>query len=424
MSQGLSSSHVRLLGPWRRGWQWIVSLCILLLPFGHIGHIGQVSLLRLDFSSLSIEFFGTILRIEELYLLLIFSLILTLFFLLGTLFLGRVWCGWACPQTTLSDLAEWAARRLDLKIEAGRITGPFIRKLLLQAFFLFLGLLVGCNLLWYFITPRTFFDQISGAQLHPAALGFLLITATIIYLDLAFLRRLFCREFCPYGRFQTVLVDPATLTLSLPDSESARCIECGACVRACPMNIDIRRGYQIECINCGRCLDACRKVMHKRNEAGLIGYHFGSSNNSWRDLLSLRTLLLSIGFIGLAALLGATVMLRAEATLKLALSHQVSSRRMADDTQATFFNAWVNNRSASANTYQIKARNAQDDAPLPLKGPTRKIDLAAGENRKVDFVLISPFRKVDIQVTFELIDRSGKVLDSTKARITARQSRQ
>ena len=99
----------RLLGPWRRSFQWFMSLLILLLPWGRID---SASVLRIDIPSLSLHLFGTTLRIEELYLLLFFSLALVLLFLLITLVFGRVWCGWACPQTTLSDLAEWAAGHL------------------------------------------------------------------------------------------------------------------------------------------------------------------------------------------------------------------------------------------------------------------------------------------------------------------------
>lgn len=414
----MTSSNNKLLGPWRRLFQWFASLLILLIPWIHFN---GVSLLRIDFPTLSLHFFGTILRIEELYLMLFFSLAFALLFLLVTLMFGRVWCGWACPQTTLSDLAEWAAQRLGLVTSEFRIAGSFLRKLCLHAFFLLIALLVGSNLLWYFVPPQVFFIRLFDLSLHPVALGFLLITVATIYLDLAFLRRLVCRDFCPYGRFQTVLADPATLALSLPASEARRCIKCNSCVRACPMEIDIRNGFQIECINCGRCLDACRQVMSRRDEPGLIGYHFGSAAQNWRDLLNPRTLILAIGFLALTGLLIGSVMLRTEATLKVALSHQVSSRLLADGSQATFFNAWLNNRTTTQALYSITAFDDANQNELVLKGPVQEIRLNAGENRKVDFVLVTPSSETEIRVKFRLTGNDGQTLSTSTARVNARQ---
>ena len=161
------------------------------------------------------------------------------------------------------------------------------RKLLLHAGFALLGFLVAANLLWYFIEPRQFFAQLAAFDLHYAATLTLIVTGVLVYLDLALVRRLLCRDFCPYGRFQTALVDKSTLTLHLPDKELARCIACGSCVRTCPMGIDIRQGYQVECINCGRCLDACRQVMARRGEPGLIRYSFGTAGAGPKGLLNL-----------------------------------------------------------------------------------------------------------------------------------------
>ncbi len=409
----------RLLGPWRRSFQWFASLLILLLPWGHIG---EVSLLRIDVPNLSLQLFGATLRIEELYLLLFFSLAMVLFFLLTTLVFGRIWCGWTCPQTTLSDISEWVALKLNLKISDFRLQGALWRKILLHLFFILVAVLVGSNMLWYFIEPQQYFAQIVSGQLHPVALGTLLIVAAAVYADLAFLRRLICRDFCPYGRFQTVLVDTATFTLQRPASEAPRCIECGACVRACPMEIDIRQGYQIECINCGRCLDACRKIMGKRQQPGLIGYHFGTSGEGPRAVINPRTILLTIGATGLLGLFVLSVQMRPEASLKIALSHQVGSR-VTDGNQISFFNAWINNRSTEEAEYQLRAQNQQNGQSLTIKGPTSNIVLESGQNRKVDLVLVTPFDGKKSTIVFSLIDHAGRTMAETEALITPGQSR-
>ena len=407
-------TQFRLLSPWRRRCQWAVTLLLLLTPWVQIA--GN-SLLRVDIPGLTLYFFGQTLRIEELYLVLIFSLAMTLGFLLITMLLGRVWCGWFCPQTTLTDLAEWLATRLGLKGKRGQDEKSFAKKLVLHSFYLALAFLVSSNLLWYFIKPLDFFAKLVTLELHYATGICLTTVATIIYLDLALIRRLMCSEFCPYGRFQTVLADKSTLALHLPASELARCIKCNSCVRVCPMQIDIRDGYQVECINCGRCLDACRQVMAKRNQPGLISYTFGTEGKGVKALLNLRTLLLSMVTLALVAVLFFAVHQRPEASLKIAVSHMASSRTLKDGKRATFFNAWVNNRSNSPATYAIKARQAESGTALTLKGRTSQLSMQAGENLRVDFVLVTAVPKTRLDVEFILLDQNGQEMAVSQAYI-------
>jgi len=403
-----------LLSPWRRRCQWGATLLLLLIPWFRID--GN-SLLRIDIPNLSLYFFGQTLRIEELYLVLLFSLFLTLGFLLMTMILGRVWCGWLCPQTTLSDLAEWFAIRLGLQKKKKQAKERPIQKIVLQLIYLFLAFLVSANLLWYFIEPRNFFAKLASGQLHYATWISLLLVALVIYIDLALIRRLMCSDFCPYGRFQATLADQATLTLHLPHAELERCIECGSCVRACPMGIDIRRGYQIECINCGRCLDACRQVMAKRNQPGLISYTFGTVGEGVTSLLNLRTLLLSLATLMMIVMLIFAVYQRPSASLKISVSHTVANRILKDGNRATFFNAWVNNRSSKKASYSIEARQTDNGNPFVLKGQTRELELEAGENLRIDFVLVTPVPKDKLEVEFILLNQTGDELAITGAYI-------
>ena len=404
----------RLLSPWRRRCQWAATLLLLLLPWGQVS--GN-SLLRVDIPELTLYLFGQTLRIEELYLVLIFSLALTLGFLLVTMLLGRVWCGWLCPQTTLTDLAEWFVSRLGLKQSKKAKNSGLFKQVILHTLYLCLACLVASNLLWYFIRPEDFFSKLAALDFHYATWIFFVTVATAIYLDLALIRRLMCSEFCPYGRFQTVLADKSTLALHLPPTELERCIRCNSCVRICPMQIDIRNGYQVECINCGRCLDACRLVMARRDQPGLISYTFGTEGKGFKTLLNPRTLLLSMVTLALVAVLFFAVHHRPGASLKIAVSHMVSSRILENGQRATFFNAWVNNRSSSPATYTIKARQADDGEPLSLKGRTEQLNMQAGENLRVDFVLVTPVPKPRIDVEFILLDQSGAEIAVSQAYI-------
>lgn len=406
--------HLRLLAPWRRTFQWLITATILLLPWIQPG---GSSILRIDIPTLSLHFFGQILRIEDLFLFLLFGLTISVGFLLVTLILGRIWCGWVCPQTTWNDLAEWLARQLKLKVTADRLIGGAARKVIIHISYLLLALLVSANLIWYFIEPQRFFATLLRGTMHTGVLLTFLITALVIYLNLAFIRRLMCREFCPYGRIQSALVDPGTLTLQLPDSERPRCIKCSSCVRACPMEIDIRNGYQIECINCGRCLDACRNIMYKRGEKGLIHYTFGVDNAGAGALFNPRLVLLGLLFLLLSAVLGFATINRAEVTLKISVSPAIAGRLLADGSQTTLFNIWVNNRSLKEQEYRLTAFGESGEA-LELKGQTARIIVTSGSNQRLDAVLLSPAADRPYMVEFRLSGSQQQLLATAEARVT------
>ncbi|MFC1827052.1 4Fe-4S dicluster domain-containing protein [Thermodesulfobacteriota bacterium] len=406
------NNKIRFIGPRRRLFQWATTLLLLLIPWLEVD--GK-SLLRIDISNLNLYLFGQVLRIQELYLVLLATLIFVLSFLLVTVVLGRVWCGWLCPQTTLSDVAEWAARRLGLSVKQNSLHGMLSSKILLQGTYLFLAFLVASNLLWYFIPPRLFFTRFVTFDLHYAAWITFILTGMVVFIDLALVRRLMCREICPYGRIQTAIVDKATLTLHLPDAELERCIECNSCLKACPMEIDIRNGYQVECTSCGCCLDACRKVMTKRNEPGLIRYTFGLHGEGAISLLNPRVLLPAAGILVLLVILGFALVDRPVASLKIAVSHTAASRPLANDQTGTFFNAWINNRSQEAAPYILQARKKESGQTLTLKGQI-KAELAPGENRRLDFVLVTQADE-SLTVEFVLTDEEGLELSVAEAYI-------
>ena len=406
------TDKISFIGPKRKLFQWASTLLILLVPWVRIN--GQ-SLLRIDIPEQSLYLFGQVLRIQELYLVLLATLIFVLGFLVITVVLGRVWCGWCCPQTTLSDVAEWTARKLGFTVKNYQLHGPFWRKALLQFLFLLLAFLVAANLLWYFIPPLAFFKQLITFDLHYAAWITFCTTWLLVYLDLALIRRLMCRDFCPYGRIQTSIVDKATLSLHLPEKELERCIECNSCVRICPMEIDIRDGYQVECTNCGKCLDACRRVMAKQNEPGLIRYTFGLHGEGIKNLLNPRVLLPATAMIAMVIILGISLVDRPTATLKIAVSHTALPRQLKDGSTATFFNGWVNNRSQTNSVFSLQARDKASGFPLVIKGQV-KTEIEAGGNKRLDFALVTK-NDTTTTVEFILIGKDGLELSVAEAYI-------
>lgn len=403
---------ISFIGSKRRIFQWTTTLLLLLIPWLEID---SRSMIRIDIPGLSLYLFGQVLRIQNLFFVLLATLIFVLGFLLITVVLGRIWCGWCCPQTTLSDVSEWTAKHLGLVVRNNKVHGSLLKKALLQCCFLLLGLIMASNLIWYFIPPRVFFLRLFTFDLHYATWITFGATALLVYLDLAFVRRLLCRDLCPYGRIQTALVDKATLTLHLPESEQERCIDCHSCMRCCPMEIDIRQGYQVECTNCCRCLDACRQVMSKRNEPGLIHYTFGLHGESAKGLLNPRVLLPAFAMLVLAVILAVSLINRPAASLKIAVSHTAPPRILKDGRIGTFFDGWVNNRTQKPAAYIVSARTRETKAPLALKGQT-KVELKAGANQHLNFVLVTQSKKSQT-VEFVLTGKDGLELSLVEAYI-------
>jgi len=402
----------KLLGPWRAACQWLCTLLVLAIPFVRID--GD-SLLRLDFATLTLHAGGRIFPIETLSLFLLLGLALLLLFLLVTLAFGRAWCGWACPQTTLVDLVEWCARKIGVKVAGGVLSASLGQRLLLHLIYLLLALLVGANLVWYFVSPYDFFPQLLSGTMHWVTLLTLTSTATVTYLDLAFLRRLFCKEFCPYGRFQTVLVDAGTLTLRYHPDEAARCIRCGACVRACPTGIDIRHGYQIECINCGRCLDACREVMASRSQAGIIRYTFGLEGRGPRALLNLRMALVTTALLAVTVVLMVAVGERAPLSFKVARSATLMPQPVGSGQAINFFTLHLANRETTPQQLLVKVR---DDGPtMELRGPAQPIILSGGEKRRIDIGLLTDLTALPRSISLELQATDGSLLASEQLQL-------
>ena len=368
------------IAPTRKLVQWLSTLLLLGIPFLRLG--GE-SLLRLDAATRTLHLFGASIRIEEFYLFLLAVLILVFLFLLVATLFGRVWCGWLCPQTTLCDLAEW----VDAKCRS-LIPTPLLAATLSKLFQPLLACLVACNLVWFFIAPAPFFARLFSGEIGPVAGCSLLATFLLVYLDLALVRRSFCKTVCPYGRMQLLTMEPGTLTLEFDPQRKDACLRCGACLGSCPMGIDIREGLQIECINCGRCLDACRDVMERRGGTGLIA-------------------LLAVG-------LGT----RSEATLKVQRAAGGEVKLLSDGSLVNFYAIYLENRATRPGTYALEV------APLPgyrleLIGPVRELRLAANANRKVDLALrVSPAPPRAAKLELRLMQGSRSVAKATLPLLT------
>jgi cytochrome c oxidase accessory protein FixG len=388
--------------------QWLATLLLLGVPFVRLG--GD-SLLRLDAASRTLLFFGARVRIEEFYLFLIAVLIFVFGFLFMTMVFGRVWCGWLCPQTTVTDLTEFIDRKIAAKLP-GRLLPVTARHLL----YLLVSCTVAANLVWYFIPPGEFFLRLMAGEIGMVA-GFTLGSVSLVlYLDLVLVRRKFCTSVCPYGRIQLMTMDRNTLTLEFDPSLAGACIRCDACLRSCPMGIDIKDGLQIECINCGRCLDACRSVMAGGDRPGLIHYTFGRKAEGGGRPVNARSLLLGGIIVLLCALMGGGIAVRREATVKVQRGGGGEVRLLPEGSVVNFYSAYLENRATIPAAFDL--------AILPVAGfkaeilgPVKAVWLEPNANRRVDFLVkVSPVPAAERDIVLQLM-KDGKTVADTPVRL-------
>lgn len=240
-------------------------------------------------------FFGIELWPQEVYLLagLLVLCAVGLFFV--TSLFGRVWCGYACPQTVWTDLflkVEYflqGDRNARMKRDAGSWTFDRLwRKALTHVTWLLIALCTGGAWVFYFNDAPTLADHLLHFDAPWSTWSWILGLTASTYVMAGFAREQICTYMCPYARFQSAMFDKDTLIISYDtergeprgthkkgDSWEGRgdCIDCSLCVQVCPMGIDIRNGLQMECIACGLCVDACNGVMDKiERPRGLIRY--------------------------------------------------------------------------------------------------------------------------------------------------------
>lgn len=241
---------------YRRTVELFQALFLTGLPF--LGINGQ-SALRFDIGELKLNVFGTVIWIREFYLLLVVVLFFLLLITFVTAIFGRIWCGWLCPQTILLDLSGTLATHSGLKN----------RKAAQKVLLLPLSALMALTMIFYFVTPL---EALGSLFRSLPVTAFFLTLWTTIYLELAFLGRKFCISICPYGMMQNALFDKDTLLIEYDRSREASCMKCDACVKVCPVGIDIKNGLSGRCIACAECIDACRNISEPRGMAPFPDY--------------------------------------------------------------------------------------------------------------------------------------------------------
>ena len=239
-------------------------------------------LILLNFPERYFVFFGTYFWPQDIYILFVLVLSFLVFVFLFTVTFGRIWCGWACPQTIFM---EFVFRQIEYLIEGNPHKQKlldskpldlekFWKKTLKHFIFFVISFLIANIFLSYIIGIESLLKIVSEPPKdHIKGLIAITIFSGIFYFVFAKLREQVCCFFCPYGRLQGVLIDPDSIIVAYDykrgeprgnnASDSGDCIDCKQCVKVCPTGIDIRNGSQLECVNCTACIDSCNAVMSR-----------------------------------------------------------------------------------------------------------------------------------------------------------------
>jgi cytochrome c oxidase accessory protein FixG len=210
---------------------------------------------------------------------------------------GRLFCGYACPQTVYTEIFMWIEEKIEgernarIKLDQQPMNGRKLRiKATKHAVWIVLSLWTGFTFCAYFTSAGTLAKDLLDFNLGPWQTFWIFFYAFATYGMAGFMREQVCKYMCPYARFQSVMVDPDTLIVTYDRSRGeprgARsknsdyrrdgkgdCVDCNICVQVCPTGIDIRNGLQYECIGCSACIDGCDQVMDKLGYArGLVRY--------------------------------------------------------------------------------------------------------------------------------------------------------
>ncbi len=398
----------------------LISLALLITPFIRID---GAHLFLISFEHKQLHFLGKIFSAEELQILpfMVILLFIGIFFI--TTSLGRVWCGWACPQTFLRvlyrDVIETKIFKLHKKIsnkqESPKNTPSYkIRKVL--SVLLFAPVVAGLMMLFffYFIAPEDFFSYLKNPSEHPVAMGFWLFSAAVVLFDIVVVAERFCIYLCPYARVQSVLYDNDTLNpiydekrggalydnqgnlypLS-PKKRSAEneCVNCLHCVQVCPTHIDIRKGLQLECINCLECVDACTITMSKYNRPSLIQWSSTNATNTRQKVRLVR--LKTIAYMGVIAIVIVLLVITSFKKEHMLLDINRNSDLYETRLQGYVDNDYVflfHNTDNKDHEFYFKILGQKD---IKIKKPLTPIMVKAGQKIKVVVILRKPLKSAE-----------------------------
>ncbi len=381
--------YPRNISGYFKNWRWITIWITQIVFYGTPWlQWNDRQAVLLDISTHRFYIFGLVLYPQDLIYLVVLLIIAALALFLFTAVAGRLWCGFACPQSVYTEIFLWIERKIEgdraarMRLDNMKLSlKKFYKKWLKHMAWIGFSMFTGFTFLGYFSPIQDLLRSILTFRLSPWETFWICFYGFATYGNAGFLREQICKHMCPYARFQSVMFDNDTLIVTYdaergePRSGRSRkvnakdigigdCIDCSFCVQVCPTGIDIRDGLQVECIGCGLCIDACDSIMDKMEyPRGLI--RFSTENaltNHWsqheiiKKILRPRVLiysgllsLLTVGFV-------ASLVMRVPFKVDVIRDRGVMSRLVPGGKVENVYQMQITNASEQSETYHISVQ--------------------------------------------------------------------
>lgn len=354
----------------------------------------------LDFANGRLYAFFVEIWPQDLYLVTGLLVLASTILILANALAGRLWCGFACPQTVWTDLFLLVERLIEgdrrqrLKTIGAPLTPKRVGQLIAKhAIWLLLSLMTGGTLIFYFTDAPTLVGGLIAGNVSANALTWIAVFTGTTYGLAGFAREQVCTFMCPWPRLQGAIWDPEAYTVNYRDYRGEQrisakkaaelrqqgkpagdCVDCGQCVAVCPIGIDIREGPNFACINCGLCVDACDGVMAKLGRPrGLIDYESwtnierGRRNEPSRNrMLRPKTIGLTAACLALAGMIGVAFATKTSAVLSVQHDRDPVAVRLSDGSLRNAYTVKLLNKSSIPHRYAISVTGI--DAKLSIVG--------------------------------------------------------
>lgn len=402
-------------GYWHDRRNWVHAVLVvffLVLPWFRYDN---EQIVLLDVVNRRFVFLGNIFWAHDvpIVFLLLVALFVTILFV--TSVWGRIWCGWACPQTVFVD---GIFRRIDRWVEGTHLdrrkrdAGPWVfdkiwRKIVKWVAFFLVSSVIAHSFMAYFAGSRHLIEM----MMRPPGENwgyflFVFVLVGILTFDFGWFREQFCVIMCPYGRLQSILMDTRSITVLYdqargePRRGSARkdekvgdCVNCSRCVQVCPTGIDIRRGVQMECINCTACMDACDEIMTKVGKPTKLIRYESLKGRANHRMLSVRALIYLAIIVLLISAFSVIVYLRQPLDVEFVRGHGAPFSLIKDEGMEYVMNHFqVQVSSQTRDDVEVSFAVAPELAAqgVKLTTPFRPMPVKSGEIKRTELFIRFP----------------------------------
>jgi cytochrome c oxidase accessory protein FixG len=400
-------------------WRWVLIALTQLVFYGGpwLTWEGRQAVL-FDLAARKFYILGLVFWPQDVIYLTVILILCAYSLFLFTSVAGRLWCGFACPQTVYTEIFLWVERKIEgdrlarIRLDVAPLSAAkFGKKAAKHGLWIAIALWTGITFVGYFTPIRDLLKAFPHA-LGPWETFWVLFYSFATYGNAGWMREQVCKYMCPYARFQSVMFDKDTMVITYDGARGeprgsrskkidikaaglGHCVDCGICVQVCPTGIDIRKGLQYECIGCTACIDGCNQVMDKMGyPKGLIRYTTENAlamgydtRAMWRRVFRLRTVLYTALLVVITIAAGVSLYLRNPLKVDIMRDRGSLAREAQPGVVENVYRLQVMNTDSTPRRYRITATGLDGIAVIGAEQP---LALDAESSRMVPISVRAP----------------------------------